>query len=131
MQFNAVTLTVLFMNLSVPRGCADLVLNHASSVLIPRYRVIANAGITARIETLFTTVPDVVATRKQLSHATDNPRIGAIPSFLNLLRFYHKLLIAFGWSMLALLLGFVGVAACHERPQQRAPSALRFGVQPK
>jgi uncharacterized protein with PQ loop repeat len=96
-------------------GCAEMVVQDVSSLLVPRVQRSEILGLLAGFGTTFAAVPDLVSMLRRRSSAGMNPRMAGITGSFQIVWVWYGLLIASRpvvlWNIVAVLINFLSVGA--------------------
>lgn len=106
---------VLLLSVITLSGCADLVVQDTSSLLLPTFQRSEVLGIVAGFGTTFAAVPDLIKMFKRRSSRGINPTMAGIMGVFQIVWVYYGLLIAsrpvIVWNVVAVVTNFMTVWA--------------------
>jgi uncharacterized protein with PQ loop repeat len=105
----------LVMSFFMLAGCAGLIPQDTSSLLLPRFSRSEVLGFVAGLGTTFAAVPDLVKMLRRRSSQGINPKMAAIMGAFQIVWVYYGLLIlsrpVIAWNVIAVLINLGSVAA--------------------
>jgi MtN3 and saliva related transmembrane protein len=106
---------VLVLSVIALCGCEDLVIQDATSLLLPKFQRSEILGIVAGFGTTFAGMPDLIKMFKRRSSQGINPTMAAIMGVFQIVWVYYGLLIAsrpvIVWNVIAIVINFMVVRA--------------------